>query len=317
MHLRLSRWKDNRLVYAAGVHLHSPPRGSRSGGCKHCLAVPLETTQPSPCDKQVHARGRPLARLRPSMLRIAPGGVVFAAPVTAAPGEDALYASPEELLNGNASAASDVYSLGVLFFELFNPVVEPGARARALGDLRHRILPLPMLQGRQQEAAFLLALLHPDPTARPKVNSPTPCICPMLLLALIHVVRRLDIYDVPRPSASSPVLDSDVLELRSLMSVQVVEIARSSLLAALHRSIVGGQGAGRRGQGPRDRREPGTTQTEDPTPSDAPRKDGAEADRDVLIDFLRLLRRTKVWQGFSWHFSVPAAGQVSDVVSSK
>jgi hypothetical protein len=38
--------------------------------------------------------------------------------------EEALYASPEELLSQGAAASpkSDVYSLGVLFFELFNPV---------------------------------------------------------------------------------------------------------------------------------------------------------------------------------------------------
>lgn len=38
--------------------------------------------------------------------------------------EEALYASPEELLSQGTAASpkSDVYSLGVLFFELFNPI---------------------------------------------------------------------------------------------------------------------------------------------------------------------------------------------------
>ena len=44
---------------------------------------------------------------------------------------------------------SDIYSLGVLFFELFNPCGEH-ERPRILAGLRHRILPLAVLQGRPQ-----------------------------------------------------------------------------------------------------------------------------------------------------------------------
>jgi protein suppressor of PHYA-105 1 len=64
------------------------------------------------------------------------------------PAEEALYASPEELLSGGAAASpkSDVYSLGVLFFELFNPVNDDVERSRALQALRHRILPPQVLQ---------------------------------------------------------------------------------------------------------------------------------------------------------------------------
>lgn len=56
---------------------------------------------------------------------------------------------------------------GVLFFELFNPVMSASERMHALSGLRHRILPIEVLQGRPQEAAFVLSLLHPDPSARP------------------------------------------------------------------------------------------------------------------------------------------------------
>lgn len=38
------------------------------------------------------------------------------------------------------------------------------------GDLRHRILPMSVLQHRPQEAAFVVSLLHPDPRARPSVD---------------------------------------------------------------------------------------------------------------------------------------------------
>lgn len=71
------------------------------------------------------------------------------------PEEESKYASPEELLSGgaNVSPKSDVYSLGVLFFELFNPVSDDVERSRALQALRHRILPPHVLQvSRQPES---------------------------------------------------------------------------------------------------------------------------------------------------------------------
>ena len=68
------------------------------------------------------------------------------------PEEEGLYASPEELLSGGAAATpkSDVYSAGLLFFELFNPIADPVQRRRALRGLRHRILPLELLQVRKE-----------------------------------------------------------------------------------------------------------------------------------------------------------------------
>ena len=64
------------------------------------------------------------------------------------PDEEALYASPEELLSNGirATPKSDVYSLGMLFFELFNPILDTVDRRRALEALRHRILPSHVLR---------------------------------------------------------------------------------------------------------------------------------------------------------------------------
>ena len=64
------------------------------------------------------------------------------------PDEEALYASPEELLSNGirATPKSDVYSLGMLFFELFNPILDAVDRRRALEALRHRILPSHVLR---------------------------------------------------------------------------------------------------------------------------------------------------------------------------
>ena len=50
--------------------------------------------------------------------------------------------------SGTPSAmAADMFSLGILFFELFHPIPGGAAeRARTLGELRHRILPMDLLQ---------------------------------------------------------------------------------------------------------------------------------------------------------------------------
>ena len=80
------------------------------------------------------------------------GGIAAQVAVSSAspqdPEEESLYASPEELLSAGAAATpkSDVYSAGLLFFELFNPIPDPVQRRRALRGLRHRILPLELLQ---------------------------------------------------------------------------------------------------------------------------------------------------------------------------
>jgi hypothetical protein len=63
----------------------------------------------------------------------------------------------------------DSFSLGVLFFDLFW-AAPGGSRAQCILDLRQRILPPAFLLQRPQEAAFTLALLHPDPDVRPSVK---------------------------------------------------------------------------------------------------------------------------------------------------
>lgn len=84
--------------------------------------------------------------------------------------EEIWYASPEEIQDGMYSYASDIYSLGVLFFELFCPFSCWEEYLRLMSDLRHRILPSHMLSDWPKEAAFCLWLLHPEPNLRPKTR---------------------------------------------------------------------------------------------------------------------------------------------------
>ncbi|KAI5063029.1 hypothetical protein GOP47_0021576 [Adiantum capillus-veneris] len=82
--------------------------------------------------------------------------------------EDMWYASPEEAQDGTCSFASDIYCLGVLFFELFCPFSSWEEHSKIMLDLRHRILPSNLLSDQPKEAAFCLWLLHPEPNSRPK-----------------------------------------------------------------------------------------------------------------------------------------------------
>lgn len=84
--------------------------------------------------------------------------------------EDTWYTSPEEVQDGTCSYASDIYSLGVLFFELFCPFSSWEEHSRLMLDLRHRIIPPHLLSDRPKEAAFCLWLLHPEPVSRPKTR---------------------------------------------------------------------------------------------------------------------------------------------------
>ncbi|KAL3695159.1 hypothetical protein R1sor_008810 [Riccia sorocarpa] len=89
--------------------------------------------------------------------------------------EQTWYASPEELLGGTGMFASDIYSLGVMFFELFCTFATEAERIRVMSDLRHRILPPRLLSECPKEAAFCLWLLHPEPSSRPKAREILQC----------------------------------------------------------------------------------------------------------------------------------------------
>lgn len=98
---------------------------------------------------------------------------------------------------------------GILFFELFNPVMSATERMQALSGLRHRILPLNLLKNRPQEAAFMTSLLHPDPGARPSAQK---LMQPRTLEALQRSICRSVVSVSPLlallSSLSFPVLNS-------------------------------------------------------------------------------------------------------------
>ncbi|XP_043716879.1 protein SPA1-RELATED 2-like isoform X2 [Telopea speciosissima] len=82
--------------------------------------------------------------------------------------EEKWYASPEELNDRECTFSSNIYSLGILLFELLSCFESWEVHAAAMSGIRNRILPPSFLSGNSMEAGFCLWLLHPSsrPTTR-------------------------------------------------------------------------------------------------------------------------------------------------------
>ncbi|KAL3517259.1 hypothetical protein ACH5RR_024161 [Cinchona calisaya] len=76
------------------------------------------------------------------------------------------YACPEEL-HGSGLLSSNIYSLGILLFELLCHFESSDLHFTAMLDLRDRILPANFLSENPKEAGFCFWLLHPEPSFRP------------------------------------------------------------------------------------------------------------------------------------------------------
>jgi len=77
------------------------------------------------------------------------------------------YAAPEQLEKEFYDEKADIYSLGILFFELFYPFSTAMEKAILFKELRNGKLPQKFLKDRPKEAAFTLWLTSPDPQKRP------------------------------------------------------------------------------------------------------------------------------------------------------
>lgn len=78
------------------------------------------------------------------------------------------YASPEQLNQGDYTRKSDIYSLGIICFELFYPVATQMERTRVLVDLKHHHkFPESFLKQFPKEAAFIWSCIARDSEVRP------------------------------------------------------------------------------------------------------------------------------------------------------
>jgi translation initiation factor 2-alpha kinase 1 len=82
------------------------------------------------------------------------------------------YASPEQLdhdENCSYSYQTDIYSLGIILFELLVRMETGMERAQNLAALRSGIMPDDFLAARPKEAALILWMMSPDPELRPTI----------------------------------------------------------------------------------------------------------------------------------------------------
>ncbi|XP_068477965.1 protein SUPPRESSOR OF PHYA-105 1-like isoform X1 [Phaseolus vulgaris] len=84
--------------------------------------------------------------------------------------EEKSYCSPEMLNDGVCTLSSNIYSLGVLLFELLCNIESEEAHSTVMLELCHRILPPKFLAENPKEAGFCLWLLHPEPSSRPNAR---------------------------------------------------------------------------------------------------------------------------------------------------
>ncbi|MCL7024782.1 hypothetical protein MKW94_011560 [Papaver nudicaule] len=85
--------------------------------------------------------------------------------------EERWYTSPEELHGKRSTLFTNIYSLGILLFELLSRSESSELHAEAMLKIQHRILPPCFLSENPKEAGFCLWLLHPEPSSRPTARS--------------------------------------------------------------------------------------------------------------------------------------------------
>nr|XP_043640139.1 protein SPA1-RELATED 2-like [Erigeron canadensis] len=125
--------------------------------------------------------------------------------------EEQWYASPEDPKERCSTLSSNIYSLGVLLFELLGSFESTGAHAIAMMDLRQRILPPSYLSENPREAGFCLWLLHPEPSLRPTTRD-------ILQSDLVSGIQQSSMKELPS-SIDQKDVESDLM-LHFLVSVK-------------------------------------------------------------------------------------------------
>ena len=157
------------------TYLASSQRAPHPGNSFRVFCAVLAMLQP------LHAQGIASGCVRPSHLVLHSTGHVTTHPnLPSTAAEHGLYASPEQAAAGVSTPASDIFSLGMLFFELLvknSDQASPGT----LSDVVQQVV-ASTGQSSSPKAAFLLAMLNPEPSKRPAVAQ----ILAGQLLSMLH-----------------------------------------------------------------------------------------------------------------------------------
>ncbi|KAF9539118.1 Eukaryotic translation initiation factor 2-alpha kinase [Mortierella hygrophila] len=127
-----------------------------------------QDTSSIPSSSQASSSDRPLMRRQSSA---ATSGSRSSRTRTTAVGT-VTYASPEQLARPNLGydQKADIYSLGIIFFELYHPFSTLMERHAVLRTLRNGELPPEFVSRWPKEAAFVLWLMAEDPRMRPSAR---------------------------------------------------------------------------------------------------------------------------------------------------
>ncbi|KAJ1949883.1 hypothetical protein FBU59_000948 [Linderina macrospora] len=113
------------------------------------------------------------------------------------------YAAPEQLTaqTSDYNEKADIYSLGIIFFELYYPFATAMERMLVIKDLRRGVFPPSFVQMWPKEAAFILWLMSEDPEKRPAAKE----------------ILQSDLIDVP--TLESAQLRKEVTVLKMQLAV--------------------------------------------------------------------------------------------------
>ncbi|XP_030468270.1 protein SUPPRESSOR OF PHYA-105 1-like isoform X1 [Syzygium oleosum] len=139
--------------------------------------------------------------------------------------EERWYTSPEELTEMGCIAASNIYSLGILLFELLCCFESWEAQCVRMLDLSHRILPPSLLSENPKEAGFCLWLLHPEYDSRPKTRE-------ILQSELLRSSKSHELHQNDHPGISTSENDAESeLLLHFLVSLKAKKLKDATKLA--------------------------------------------------------------------------------------
>lgn len=81
-----------------------------------------------------------------------------------------MYAAPEQIRDSSYNEKVDIYSLGIILFELFYPFSTRMERHNVLEDLKNGIIPATFMKTWPKEATFIWSCISKNPDARPSAE---------------------------------------------------------------------------------------------------------------------------------------------------
>ncbi|XP_020600739.1 eukaryotic translation initiation factor 2-alpha kinase 1-like [Orbicella faveolata] len=138
------------------------------------------------------------------------------------------YASPEQLRNNIYDNKADIYSLGIILFELFCPFGTEMERVKNIKDLRQGRLPQDFCEQWPEESKLILKMIDENPSNRPTAES----------------LLELDVFKEEHTQMSDYLNEkvkeqaSEIIELRKMLLKKEEELdARTDEVSKLRRQL--------------------------------------------------------------------------------